>query len=196
MKRPVLSGEAIASILLTMLVGIAASEARGAGADVESNPLLAAAVQAFNQDPLVREEAASFERDGYTQGSDQVMSLGGGCGFAGCDTVLLIARTFSTKGSNPQTRTVLATVSIRSPGFRDDAIPTDRREEGRTYTSATPMSCEPECRTGTVSIPTKEKPPVASRRLYRNGVSGTPASVSPWYQRPPTKGKGEDGYRA
>jgi len=87
-----------------------------APATPEDEAFVAGFVAAFRSDPGVRAEIEELKRLGYRDEGLTSIPVGGGCGFAGCDNVLLVVQLFSSEGVNPRTTPVLALVSLRLPG--------------------------------------------------------------------------------
>ena len=89
-------------------------------ADTEADDAFEDVVEAVNNSPVVQAEVTRVRKSVNAKKSVKeninVLSLGGGCGVAGCDTRYLAVITVHRGGVNPQTGSVLATVERHTPG--------------------------------------------------------------------------------
>jgi hypothetical protein len=83
----------------------------------EEDPLHEAVIRAFEADPAILQAKAELESTGHIGGTVQTISLGGGCGFAGCDHGYLLSQVFWKEGGQPRSIPLLAEVVVRAPGF-------------------------------------------------------------------------------
>jgi hypothetical protein len=89
-------------------------------ADTEADDAFEDVVEAVKNSPVVQAEVTrvckSVNAKESVKENINVLSLGGGCGVAGCDTRYLAVITVHRGGVNPQTGSVLATVERHTPG--------------------------------------------------------------------------------
>jgi hypothetical protein len=76
------------------------------------------AVQAFVESQTIQNEITQVKSlsFGLENGEIQVVSLGGGCGFAGCDNTLLVVQVLASTGTNSQATNVSAIVEFPAVG--------------------------------------------------------------------------------
>jgi hypothetical protein len=76
------------------------------------------AVQAFLESTSVQNEISHVKSSsfGLENGEIQVVSLGGGCGFAGCDNTFLVVQLLESTGANSQVTNVSAIVEFPAVG--------------------------------------------------------------------------------
>ena len=67
-------------------------------------------VQAYMEAPGVARAMESYLEDGYVDRGARSMYVWGSCGFAGCSHEYLVVHLFSSGGTNPQDRSILARV--------------------------------------------------------------------------------------
>jgi hypothetical protein len=101
--------------ILALTLGLGAfANARSMRPTPEMQARDAFAASAEVGESIVELQAAGYKKIGETS----LMVIGGGCGFAGCDTTFLVGVTLSTDGANTQTTSVLAVVEVKAVGDR------------------------------------------------------------------------------
>jgi hypothetical protein len=73
-------------------------------------------IEAFKQDQAVIDAQTAVNNDKNLVLDPEISKalLGGGCGFAGCDTSYLVTQGYATVGTNPQVQVISAVVKISS----------------------------------------------------------------------------------
>lgn len=105
---PTLLGELMKSLVIAFAATLIPALASAQASDE---------VDAFLKSTVVQSEQAKVVADGKVLDENPTSALlGGGCGFAGCQSVYLVTIGYSTKGTNPQTSVIAATVRISTYG--------------------------------------------------------------------------------
>lgn len=111
--------------LITMIVFPALSQA---------NDLDALAETTFLEDEKIAYEIEQLESLGWEAGAFHIVHVSSLCGVAGCDSTILVLYLFSLKDGTPHSKSVMATVQIRQPGYIIVAVTRVSLEAVRTIT--------------------------------------------------------------